>query len=146
MAKKGTRSKAITYKGFLHLSNALLDHPDFIALSGDALKLLVCIGRQYNGYNNGDLQASLKCLKPYGWNSNRALTQARRELLERGWITKTRTGGLGMGPDLFAITWQPIDECSGKLEVKATLTAPRSLRDKSTTHKKTQVPNPIRVQ
>ena len=34
-----------------------------------------------------------------------------------------------MGPNLYAITWQPIDECGGKLDVKPTTNAPRKLNE-----------------
>lgn len=125
MAQKRAKS-SITYRGYFHLPDKLIDHPDYIALSNGARSLLTFIGRQYNGYNNGDLQATLSLMKKYGYTSNRALTEHRNELLERNWIYKTKSGGLGIGPDLFAITWQPIDECNGKLEVKST-THPRRL-------------------
>jgi hypothetical protein len=32
-----------------------------------------------------------------------------------------------MGPNLYAITWQPIHECGGKLDVASTTIAPRKL-------------------
>ena len=31
-------------------------------------------------------------------------------------------------PNLYAITWQPIDECNGKLDANPTTVAPRSFR------------------
>ena len=129
MAKKRT-SNSITYRGFFHLPSALIDHPDYIALSDGARSPLTFIGRQYRGHNNGDLQATMSYMANYGYTSNRALTAHRKELLERNWIFKTKIGGLGLGPDLFAITWQPIDECNGKLDVNPTRTPIRSLRDK----------------
>ncbi|MEE2731089.1 MAG: hypothetical protein VYA55_09720 [Pseudomonadota bacterium] len=127
MAKKRS-NKSITYRGFFHLPDVLIDHPDYIALSDGARSLLTFIGRQYRGHNNGDLQATMSFMKKYGYTSNRALTAHRKELIERNWIIRTRMGGLGMGPDLFAITWQPIDECKGKLDMKPTLFPIRSLR------------------
>ena len=96
----------------------------FISLSPRAVKLLIDIGAQYRGYNNGDLQATMRCLKPRGWTSNAHLTKAKRELLDKELIILTRRGGLGMGCDLFAITWQPIHECNGKLDVPPTTNAP----------------------
>jgi hypothetical protein len=129
MAKKLKKAEFVIYRGYFHLPNALTEHPDFIALSGSAVKLLIEIGRQFNGGNNGDLCASISILAKRGWTSNNKLSRAKKELIERGWIIKTKKGGLGLGPDLFAITWQPIHECGGKLDAKPTTEPVRSLRD-----------------
>ena len=66
-------------------------------------------------------------MKARGWNSNDSFNKAKQELLERDLITLTKQGGLGMGPNLYAITWQPIHECGGKLDVASTTIAPRKL-------------------
>lgn len=126
MPKYGKRGKNRVYKGHLHLFSALLDSKDFRSLSNPGLRLLVALGRQYNGYNNGDLCAAMSLMKEWGFVSNQTLTRARRELLERNLIIQTRQGGLGIGPSLYALTWQPIDECNGKLDVAATICPPRS--------------------
>ena len=86
------------------------------------------LGYQYNGYNNGDLCASLSVMRKRGWNSNQQLAKALKELLERNLIVQTKQGGLNLGPNLYAITWQPINECNGKLDVNPTTVAPRSFR------------------
>lgn len=120
--------RAITYSGFLHLPDALTGDPDFYLLSGSATKLLICLGRQYNGRNNGDLCASLSVLKDLGWTSNDMVTNAKRELIDKNWIIETRAGGLRMGPSLYAITWQPINECPGKrLDIAPTILPMRKL-------------------
>ena len=128
MRSRKAKSKAITYKGFLHLHRALLDCDDFISLKGNSIKLLIDLGRQYNGFNNGDLCATLSVMRKRGWNSNQQLTKALRELLKRELIIQTKQGGLNLGPNLYAITWQPIDECNGKLEVSPTQVPLRSFR------------------
>ncbi len=125
---KGSPSKAITYPGYLHLHKALLNCPDFISLKGNTIKLLIDIGSQYNGRNNGDLCAAMSILKKRGWNSNQQICKGIKELIEKNLITQTKQGGLNMGPNLYAITWQPIDECGGKLDVSPTLHPPRSFR------------------
>ena len=122
------KSNTIMYKGFFHLHWPLLDCEDFISLKGNSIKLLVDLGRQYNGHNNGDLCASLSVMKKRGWNSNQQLTKALKELLERNLIVQTKQGGLNMGPNLYAITWQPINECQGKLDMGPTTTPPRNFR------------------
>jgi len=122
------KSKAIMFKGFFHLHRPLLDCEDFISLKGNSIKLLIDLGSQFNGYNNGDLCASLSVMRKRGWNSNQQLTKALKELLERNLIVQTKQGGLNLGPNLYAITWQPIDECGGKLDANPTTVAPRSFR------------------
>ena len=128
MRSRKAKSKAITYKGFLHLHRSLLECQDFISLKGNSIKLLIDLGYQYNGYNNGDLCASLSVMRKRGWNSNQQLAKALKELLERNLIAQTKQGGLNLGPNLYAITWQPINECNGKLDANPTTVAPRSFR------------------
>ena len=128
MRSRKAKSKAITYIGFLHLHRSLLDCKDFISFKGNSIKLLIDLGSQYNGYNNGDLCASLSVMRKRGWNSNQQLAKALKELLERNLIVQTKQGGLNLGPNLYAITWQPIDECNGKLDANPTTVAPRSFR------------------
>lgn len=119
-----------TYKGHFSLPAALLALDDMKQLSAKALKLLIDLGAQFNGRNNGDLCATLSMMRLRGWNSNDTLTKAKKELLERNLILETKQGGLGIGPSLYAVTWQPIHECNGKLEVASTLLAPRKLGER----------------
>jgi hypothetical protein len=125
MPRKISKNKSIVYKGFFHLHKPLLDCEDFISLKGNSIKLLIDIGRQYNGYNNGDLCAAMSIMKKYGWNSNQQLSKSLKDLLARNLIVLTKQGGLNMGPNLYAITWQPIHECRGKLDVEPTTLSPR---------------------
>ena len=99
----------------LLLSNA------YISLSNKAVKCLLDISAQYRGKNNGDLSCTLKLMKKCGWNSNSQLISAKNEILEKGFIVLTRQGGRNQC-NLYAITWQPIDECNGKLDRPATIT------------------------
>jgi len=126
--KRKSESKAITYRGFLNLPAAMVNHPDFYGLSGSAVRLLVALGGQYNGYNNGDLCASMSLMGKRGWNSNSQLSSAIAELVEKNWVIKSRQGGFREGPNLYAITWQPIDNCNGKLDIRPTNRAHRTLR------------------
>ena len=128
MTSRKAKSKAITYKGFLHFHRPLLECQDFMSLKGNSIKLLIDLGYQYNGYNNGDLCASLSVMRKRGWNSNQQLAKAFKELLGRNLIVQTKQGGLNLGPNLYAITWQPINECGGKLDANPTTVAPRSFR------------------
>jgi hypothetical protein len=57
-----------------------------------------------------------------GWKSRDTLGRALAELLHFGMIEKTRQGGLNRC-GLYALTWQPINDCRGKLDVSATVLA-----------------------
>ena len=108
-------------KHFLRLTSSVYCAENFKKLSGSAVKLLIDIALQYRGYNNGDLQASITLMRERGWKSSATLNRARQELLHYGFIELTRQGGLGKC-SLFAITWESIDECDGKLDVRPTRT------------------------
>jgi hypothetical protein len=124
MARNRWRSKGRRESGtFFALPHDVMDSENYKRLSAHAQKLLLDIGRQYNGSNNGDLCCSWSVMKARGWHSKDTLDRARRDLLHHGVIMLTRQGGRGF-PSLYALTWQPIDECKGKLEVNATQVAP----------------------
>lgn len=115
----GKRPKTIGRKergSFLLLPHDVINHENFFGLSPRATKLLIQIAGQYKGTNNGDLATTWKLMSVLGWCSKDQLYKAREELLVKGWIVLTRQGRRPNIPSLFAITWQPIDECQGKLE------------------------------
>jgi hypothetical protein len=101
---------------FFAIPTAVLDSPAFCGLTFKARALLLDLGAQFRGYNNGDLSASWSQMQARGWKSKQTLQRARAELLNAGLIEQTRQGGLHC-PSLFAITWRGIDECGGKLDV-----------------------------
>ena len=102
----------------------MLDHPNFAALSPRAKALLFPLTAQYNGHNNGDLCASFSVMRTHGWTSNDQLRKALRELLDSGFLIQTRQGRRPNVPTLYALGWRAIDDCGGKLELNATVTAP----------------------
>lgn len=108
---------------FTAIPHAVQDSTNWRQCSGTAIKMLCDVARQYNGRNNGDLCAALSVLKPYGWRAPETVWFALRELRHYGLLLLTRQGGLH-GPSLYALTWQAIDSCGGKLEVSSTTTAP----------------------
>lgn len=105
----------------------MLRSKQFYALSPKAKQLLIELASQYTSYNNGDLTAAWTVLKKCGWNSSATLDLAKKELVAAGFISVTRQGKNGAGadrcPTLYALTWRPIDECGGKLDVKPTKVA-----------------------
>ena len=104
---------------FVGIPLQVTTHPNFRRLSGNATKLLVFIVSQYNGYNNGNLSATWKLAKDWGFRSESTLFECRRELLHYGMITISRYGGKNM-PTLYALTWKLINECRVRLDVSST--------------------------
>ena len=102
---------------FLALPHQVFLTPAFAALSGRAVKLLIELGLQYSGSNNGDLTAAFRVLRPRGFSSSDQLRKARDELLGAGWIVIARQGGRH-APTLYAITIWAVDPCGGKIEIK----------------------------
>ena len=107
---KGRRQKS----QFLALPHEILRSPAYRSLSPSAVKLLVDVGLQFNGRNNGNLSICMSEMRKQGWRSTATLNRAKKELLAAGLLEQTRQGGLNMGPNLFALTWQSIDECPRK--------------------------------
>ena len=118
-----------TTNSFLSLPHHVLNHENFRCLSPRATKLAIDIAAQYRGSNNGDLCAPLSLMRERGWNSSDQLHKAKKELIEKDVIWVTRQGGLNKA-NLYALTWFPIDECKGKLDVSPTTTAPVNWKNK----------------
>ena len=117
----GSKRKSLNKGGgsFLALPHQCMDHQNYLTLSPHAKTLLIDLGRQYKGSNNGDLCVAWSLMEPRGWKSKDTLNKARKELIHHGWIVLTRQGGRNLA-SLYAITWWPINECKGKLDVKET--------------------------
>lgn len=99
------------------LPREILDSPAWARLSAHEIKLLVDMGAALRGANNGDLSCTWAAMHQRGWASRDTLARALAGLLSRGFITLTRQGGKRVC-NLYAVTWLPVDECSGKLDVK----------------------------
>jgi len=108
---------------FVRLLHRLLDDPRYIGLSHTAKTLLIDAARHYNGRNNGDIAVTLTVMAKRGWNSNSTLRRALSELLKAELLMLTRQGGRNQC-NLYALTWEPINECGGKLDVQPTITPP----------------------
>lgn len=88
-------------------------------LSHKAAHLFDNLIAQYNGKNNGDLSVAPKIMELFGWKSRGSINDALVELLAYGFIEQTRQGGRNKC-SLYALTFKPIDDCNGKLDVPAT--------------------------
>lgn len=113
-------------QSFAGIPRIVMESADFRALSPNARNLLLIFAYYYKGKNNGDLSAPYKVMKKeWGYKAPETLNKAKKELIERNMIIETRSGAFlnpGGKCSLYALTWLPIDECSGKLEVKPTTT------------------------
>lgn len=132
-AKAKGRRDAGRYAGLPH---TVMEHPDYVLLSGNAVRLLVELIKQFNGYNNGDLSAAFSTMRGRGvTRSKTTLAKLLRELERADFITCTRRARFlnpGARCALYALTWKPINECPGKdLEVNPTVTPPRAFSIKN---------------
>jgi len=101
---------------FAGIPKACMQHLNYIELSMPAKVLLWEFCYQYNGFNNGDLCAAFSVLKERGWRSKGTLARAIDELKKRQWVVVSRQGGKNQC-SLYALTFQAIDECKGKIDI-----------------------------
>lgn len=128
------KSRQSENRSFAGIPRIVMEHRDYINLSSTAKVLLFELAYQYRGKNNGDLTTAWGVMKERGFKSKATLSRATKELLEANLIIKTREGAFlnpGGKCALYALSWQPIDDCQGKrLEVMATVTPPRRFSPK----------------
>lgn len=103
---------------FFRVPTEVLDSPAYTGLTLKARALILDLGSQFRGHNNGDIAAPWSWMGPRGWKSKDTLRRAMLELMAAGLIEQTRQGGLHCA-SLFAFTWIEIHECGGKLDVPA---------------------------
>ena len=126
VASKREKTKNRKTRGsFLRLRHDILESDAYKKLSSSAVKLIIDLAAQYRGKNNGDLSTAWVFMKKRGWRSKSTLYKAMKEAEEKGFIFRTRQGGINKC-NLFAITWESIDECGGKLDVRTTNVASNS--------------------
>ncbi len=114
------RKKSKSTSQFANIPHVVFECPDYINLTPYALKLLMELVYQYNGFNNGDLCPSITLMAKRGFKSSATLRKVICELVACEMIVLTRQGGKNLA-SLYAIAWQAIDECPKKrLEINAT--------------------------
>lgn len=123
---------------FVKAYRDVLESDEYAALSAYGVKLMFDLYAQFRGNNNGDLCAAWSVMERRGWRSPSTLHRAVRELLEQGWIVTARKGGRNKA-SLFALTFLPIDECKGKLDIAPTTAPSNAWRDDSCTSNVYQV-------
>lgn len=98
------------YRPFAGVSHDVIDSAAFADLTGEAVRLLLIIARQYDGYNNGWLQASHSYCRYRGIASESTLSKAIESLIAHGFIYRTRGHGIDPAtgenrPARYALTW-----------------------------------------
>lgn len=124
MSRDRGKSKGRRERGsFIAIPKQILESKQYASLSAWSVKLLIDVYSQYNGSNNGDLCAAWTLMAPKGWRSKGTLSRSISELLTSGFLLQTRQGGRHK-PSLYAVSFQPIDECNGKHDSEPTTVAP----------------------
>jgi hypothetical protein len=103
---------------FSAIPHVVLDSSAYMGASHPARSLLLELARQINGRNNGHLQLTSSWLRKRGWRSVDVIDRAKKELINRGLVVRTRAGGLNSGPDQWAVTWLHISNYVG-LDLRA---------------------------
>jgi hypothetical protein len=70
--------------------------------------LIVDLGKQFDGKNNGYLSCAWEVMQKHGWRSRETLAIATAEVQHYGLVERTRQGGMNR-PSLYALTWWKID-------------------------------------
>ena len=106
-----SRSKKNRFEGgFFAVPKMILSSNAYLKLRAPEVKLLLDIGEQYTGHNNGHLTACHTLLKKRGWSKS-SLHRALNNLIHAGFLVVTRQGRKVRGyATLLAITWLSIDE------------------------------------
>lgn len=94
---------------FLRLPHYVITSPQWRALSGNAIKFLLELSAAYNGKNNGDLSLTRGQALERGWRSGATRDSAAAEAEAAGFIVTTRHGNKAIC-NLYAVTWEPIDD------------------------------------
>ena len=94
---------------FLRLPHYVITSQQWRALSGKAVKFIIELAAAYDGRNNGDLSLTRTMALARGWRSGETRDEAAAEAEAAGFIVQTRQGHKGLC-NLYAITWEPIDD------------------------------------
>lgn len=114
-AKRRGQSKqqGKTKHPFVMLEHRIIHSAAHADLKMSSRALLVLLATQFNGTNNGHLQATLSWLKPYGFGSQHTVSAAIADLIAHGFIYRTLSSGANHQSARYAITWQPIHQKDG---------------------------------
>lgn len=100
-------------EGFFRFENRIVDSVAYADLGFASRALLVQLGRQFNGRNNGHLQATFALMQRYGFGSEHTVSTAVKDLIVHGFLYRTRSHGANKQWAKYALTWLPIHDPSG---------------------------------
>ena len=107
------RSKHKKQISFAGIPRHIIEHSSFKSLNYSAHTLLILLGYQYRGKNNGNLVITWSIMKDW-FGSNTTMYKARDSLYKAGFIVINAYGGRSVNgmklPHLYALTWATIDE------------------------------------
>lgn len=112
---------------FLAVPHYVLRSPAFRTLSPPATKLLLAVGAQFSGDNNGELEMPFgELVRDWHYNSRTTISRAIGELLRTSLLVRTRKGrGYGNATaSLYALGWHsiPASDLHSVREISARLT------------------------
>lgn len=98
---------------YASIDHRVIDSPAFADMRPTAKVLLLLLARQFNGRNNGHLQATYSWCKERGIGSEHTLQAAIAELIAHGFLYRTKSHGANKVWAKYALTWLPIQEKEG---------------------------------
>lgn len=105
-----SRKAAATKHPYAAIEHRVIDSDAYADLSFSSRSLLTMLARQTTmPNNNGRLQAAHSYLERYGFSDN-TVTRGVAELIEHGFVFRTRSGGFHQGIAQYALTWLPLTE------------------------------------
>ena len=113
MPKKEIKNETHIKDPFVPFFTHVYKSENYAKLNSNSVKLMFDLWMQFDGKNNGALDAAMSILKPYGWNNNKTLARSIAQLIKYGFIERTRKYTI-RDPALYAFTWWKIDECLAK--------------------------------
>lgn len=138
-AKRGQQRKPATKHPYAAIEHRVIDSPAYADLSFSARALLIQFARQLTApNNNGRLLAAHSYLGRYQFAEN-TLTRGISELIDHGFLFRTRTGGFHQGSALFAVTWVALTDYRDGLSCNGF--KPFAWREWTPVQKKTRPPN-----
>jgi hypothetical protein len=105
--------KSSTKHPYAAIERRVIDSPAYASLSFSARALLVLITRQLTKTNNGKLQATFSYMHRFGFDSEHTLSRCIKELISRGMIYRSRSGGYQQGAAQYAVTWLSVTNKEG---------------------------------
>ena len=90
------------------IDHVVIDSPAYASLRHSSVRLLNILTRQLTKDNNGHLQATYSYCGKRGFGSENTLRLGIDDLIDKGFIYRTRSRGANGVPSLYAVTWLSI--------------------------------------